>query len=112
MRLFKNRVEAARELAGDLAFLEPEGPVVLGIPNYGVPIAEVVAEALDAPLDILLIAKLSPPQHPEQVVGAVDEHGRISMIQSAARWHHLTASQMIAPDFGGSCPRRTSGAGP
>ncbi len=97
MRLFKNRVEAARELAGDLAFLEPEGPVVLGIPNYGVPIAEVVAETLDAPLDILLIAKLSAPQQPEQVVGAVDEHGRISMIQSAARWHHLTASQMIAP---------------
>ena len=97
MRLFKSREEAAKELANKLAFIRHEQPLVLGVPNYGVPIAADIAEDLDAPLDILLIAKLSAPNLPEQVVGAVDEHGRISMIQSAARWHHLTAQQMIAP---------------
>lgn len=97
MPLFKNRLGAARELAGNLAFLKDQNPLILGIPNYGVPIAEVIAESLDAHLDILLIAKLCAPQRPEQVVGAVDEHGRISMIQSAARWHHLTAREMIDP---------------
>ena len=97
MRLFKNRVEAARELAGDLQFLKHEEPLILGIPNGGVQIAAIVAERLDAALDILLIQKLSAPGHPNQIVGAVDEHGRISMIQSAARWHHLTSQEMIGP---------------
>ncbi len=97
MRLFKNRLDAARELAGHLTFLRDQEPLVLGIPNYGVPIAEVIAETLDSHLDILLIAKLRAPQQPELIVGAVDEHGRISMIQTAARWHHLTAREMIGP---------------
>jgi putative phosphoribosyl transferase len=97
MRLFQNRQDAALELARDLEFLRSEDPLVLGIPNEGVPIAATIAEGLDAVLDILLIAKLSAPRAPGQFVGAVDEHGRISMIQSAARWHHLSARQMIAP---------------
>ncbi|MHC4220072.1 MAG: alpha/beta fold hydrolase, partial [Planctomycetota bacterium] len=97
MRLFKNRLEAAAELANALSFLKGQDPLILGVPNYGVPIAAAIAQTLDAPLDILLIAKLTAPQTPGQVVGAVDEHGRISMIQAAARWHHLTAKQMIGP---------------
>ncbi len=97
MRLFKNRVQAAHELAGDLQFLKHEDPLILGIPNGGLQIAAIVAERLDAALDILLIQKLSAPGHTNQVVGAVDEHGRISMIQSAARWHHLTSQEMIGP---------------
>ncbi len=97
MRLFKNRLAAAAELADDLAFLKGDDPLVLGIPNCGVPIAAAIAEAIDGSLDILLIAKLAAPRPPQQIVGAVDEHGRISMIQSAARWHHLTSRQMIGP---------------
>ena len=95
MRLFKNRSDAANELARDLAFLKEEQPLVLGIPNGGLQIAAIVAESLDAPLDILLIHKLHAPDDSEQIVGAVDEHGRISMIQSASRWHHLTTKEMI-----------------
>lgn len=97
MRLFRTREDAARELAGHLSFLASENPIVVGIPNPGVQIAAVVAEQLKAPLDILLLSKLSAPKHPDHVVGAVDEHGRISMIQSTARWHHLTSQQMIGP---------------
>src|SRR5262245_12837427 len=97
MRLFKNRLQAAAELASDLSYLKPETPVVLALPNNGVPIAAVIAERLDAPLDILLIARLAAPGHAGQIVAAVDEHGRISLIQSAARWHHVTAQQLIGP---------------
>ncbi len=97
MPLFPNRQEAARDLAKALAFLQGEQPLVLGIPNHGVPIAEVIAEALDASLDILLIAKLSVPKLPGQVAGAVDEHGRISIIPTAARWHHVTIHDMVGP---------------
>lgn len=97
MRLFKNRTEAATELAQHLAFLKDDCPIVLGLANGGVPVAEVVANQLGAPLDVLLIEKLTAPNSPGQVVGAVDEHGRISMIQATARWHHLTSQQMVEP---------------
>src|SRR5689334_13127041 len=87
MRLFKNRIEAANELAQHLAYLKSEKPIVLGMANGGVPIADVIAHQLEAPMDVLLIERLSAPGAPNQSVGAVDEHGRISMIQSTARWH-------------------------
>jgi putative phosphoribosyl transferase len=97
MALFKNRREAAEELARDLEFLRSETPIVVGIPNGGVPVAAVIAEHLDAPLDILLMKTLTPPRHPDHVVGAVDEHGRISIIQATARWHHVTSQQLVEP---------------
>ena len=97
MYLFENRQAAANELARKLSFLKSENPIVLGLPNDGVPMAATVAQSLDAVLDILLITKLSMPDHPNQIVGAVDEHGRISMIQSATRLYHVTAQEMIAP---------------
>ncbi|MHC5025053.1 MAG: alpha/beta fold hydrolase [Planctomycetota bacterium] len=97
MRLFRNRHEAALELARHLDYLKNEQPIVLGLADGGVPLAQVIAEQLDAPLDILLIERLSAPQAPDHVVGAVDEHGRISMIQATARWHHLTTQQMVEP---------------
>ncbi|MBT8487180.1 MAG: hypothetical protein KJO43_16505, partial [Phycisphaerae bacterium] len=97
MRLFHDRREAAQELARVLSYLKDDRPIVLGLMNSGVPLAEVVAESLDAPLDVLLIERLAAPKNPEHIVGAVDEHGRISMIKSTARWHHLTSQQMVEP---------------
>lgn len=97
MPLFKNRLEAAQELAQHLAYLKQEKPIVMGLAPGGVPVADVVARALDAPMDVIIIEKLYAPGTPNQVVGAVDEHGRISMIQSTARWHHLTSQQMVEP---------------
>lgn len=96
-RLFADRRAAARELSEHLAYLRSERPLVLGLVNGGVPIAETVATALDAPLDLLLIERLTAPKHPDHVVGAVDEHGRISMIRTTARWHHLSSQQMVGP---------------
>ena len=82
MRLFKNRSDAAMELAQHLAFLKDEKPIVLGLANGGVPLAEVIARQLGAPLDILLIEKLFAPNVPNQVVGAVDEHGLDACMES------------------------------
>src|SRR5262249_60949906 len=48
------------------------GPcVVLGIPRGGVIVALPVAEALDAPLDIIVPRKIGAPAEPELAVGAV-----------------------------------------
>ncbi len=97
MALFRTRIEAAEELARDLEFLRGEHPIIVAIPNGGVPVAVVVAEHLSAPLDILLMKTLTAPRHPDHVVGAVDEHGKISIIQSTARWHHVTSQQLLEP---------------
>lgn len=96
-RLFENRKTAAEELGRNLEFIRPDTPVVLGLMNGGVVVAEIVAHYLDAPLDVMLIERLHAPKGPGHVVGVVDEHGRISMIESTARWHHLTSQQMVEP---------------
>ncbi|MEM7229768.1 MAG: alpha/beta fold hydrolase [Planctomycetota bacterium] len=97
MRLFSNRSSAAEELAGHLAFLRNEDPIVLGLANGGIPVAEIIARQLDAPLDVMLIERLAAPGPAGRTVGAVDEHGRISMIKSSARWHHVTSQEMVGP---------------
>lgn len=97
MPLFSSRQEAANELARSLAYLRSEQPIVLGLANGGIPIAEVIANHLETPLDILLIERLAAPSQPDHIVGAVDEHGRISTITGTARWHHVTSHELVEP---------------
>lgn len=96
-RMFENRRGAAEELAPNLEFLKSDNPIVMGLLNGGIILADVIANHLNAPMDVLIIERLSAPQAPQHVVGVVDEHGRISMIESTARWHHLTSQQMVEP---------------
>jgi predicted phosphoribosyltransferase len=49
--------------------------VVLGLPRGGVPVAAVVARALDAPLEVLVARKLGSPGDPEHALGAISEAG-------------------------------------
>lgn len=72
---FTDRVDAGRRLAAHVSHLEGEDVVVLGLPRGGVTVAYQVAEALGAPLDIILIRKLGLPDHPELAMGAIGEGG-------------------------------------
>lgn len=74
---FKNRDEAARLLARALAPHRREHPLVLGIPRGGVPMARIVADALDGDLDVVLVRKLRAPGQPELAIGAIDESGTV-----------------------------------
>jgi putative phosphoribosyl transferase len=49
--------------------------VVLGLARGGVPVAAEVAEALGAPLDVLVVRKVGHPAQPEYALGAVSEDG-------------------------------------
>ena len=68
---FANRREAGRHLATALRRFRAERPVVLALPRGGVPVAHEVAQALDAPLDVILVRKIGAPGHPELGLGAV-----------------------------------------
>jgi putative phosphoribosyl transferase len=69
--MFRNRTEAGRKLADRLVEIAPNDAVVLALPRGGVPVAAVVAAALGAPLDLMLVRKIGAPRHAELAVGAV-----------------------------------------
>jgi putative phosphoribosyl transferase len=74
---FRDRDDAGRLLA-DLvrrADLGPAPVVVLALPRGGVPVAFRVAQALNAPLDVLVVRKLGVPFQPELAMGAIGEDG-------------------------------------
>lgn len=73
--LFVDRIDAGRRLAERLGHLRDADPVVLGLPRGGVPVADQVAEALDAPLDVIVVRKLGVPFQPELGMGAIGEDG-------------------------------------
>jgi putative phosphoribosyl transferase len=71
---FADRREAAEALAVRLQQLRlPPPRVVLALPRGGVPIGAVVARALQAPLDLLLVRKIGAPWHRELALAAVAE---------------------------------------
>jgi putative phosphoribosyl transferase len=73
--MLEDREEAGRRLAARLLPFAAAHPVVLGLPRGGVPVAAVVATALDAPLEVLVVRKLGAPANPEQAIGAIAEAG-------------------------------------
>jgi putative phosphoribosyl transferase len=69
--MFEDRAEAGRQLAAALSGYKDERPVVLGLPRGGVAVAAEIAQALDAPLGLILVRKIGAPTRPELALGAV-----------------------------------------
>lgn len=76
---FTDRHDAGRRLASTvysaLAGTPSDDLVVLGLPRGGIPVAQVVALRLGAPLSVLVARKLAAPTEPELAVGAIAEAG-------------------------------------
>ena len=96
--MFTNRDDAARRLLQRLPTLEPSSTVILALPRGGLPVADVIAEALGAPLDIVLVRKIGVPGQPEFAVGAVTDGNepRITINDDVARLTGLEAAQIRA----------------
>lgn len=73
--MFRDRRDAGRRLAEALGGYKGQGVVVLALPRGGVPVAAEVAEALGAPLDLVLVRKIGSPFHEELAMGAVADGG-------------------------------------
>lgn len=71
--MFRDRADAGRQLAEKLAHLAGRNPVVLALPRGGVPMGFEVAQALNAPLDLVLVRKIGVPWQPELALGAVTD---------------------------------------
>ncbi len=71
LQKYRNRTHAGEILASLLARNPPDNPVVLALPRGGVPLGAIVARALDAPLDVILVRKIGVPGNEEVAAGAV-----------------------------------------
>ena len=69
--IYKDRRDAGSRLARELAHYKKDEPVVLPLPRGGVVVAAEVADALNAPLDLVLVRKIGVPFQPELAMGAV-----------------------------------------
>ena len=69
---FRDRSEAGRLLAAELVSRRlGANAIVLALPRGGLPVGVEVAEALKAPLDVVVVRKLGVPWQPELAMGAI-----------------------------------------
>ena len=96
IRRFRDRREAGVALAQRLERLRHEDPVVLALPRGGVPVAFEVAQALRAPLDVMVVRKLGVPFQPELGMGAIGE-GEVRVLDpETVRVAQVTADEIAA----------------
>ena len=70
-KIFKNRTDAAQQLARRLEKMNLSGAVVLAVPRGGVPVGFEIAKTLQLPLDVFLSKKIGHPDNPEFAIGSV-----------------------------------------
>ena len=73
--MFKDRLDAARQLSKALKKYEGQNPLILAIPRGAVPMSAWIADVLHGQMDVVLVRKLRAPLQPEVAIGAVDETG-------------------------------------
>jgi predicted phosphoribosyltransferase len=97
MARFADRAEAGRSLALLLAARGFDKPVIFALPRGGVPVALPIAEAMGAPLDLLLVRKLGVPWQPELGFGALAEGLEEPLLNQDIIAHTGLNTDMIAP---------------
>ncbi len=92
---FNDREDAGRQLAVRLAaYAGSANLLVLGIPRGGVFVAAEVARALHAPLDVMIVAKLSVPGQEELAFGAIAEGGKCFLDLETIRATKISSPQI------------------
>ena len=79
---FRDRVEAGQRLAKALQDYKGQDAIVYALPRGGAPVAAPVAEALDAPLDLVLVRKIGAPGQPEFAMGAIADGGAAVVVRN------------------------------
>jgi predicted phosphoribosyltransferase len=91
---FTDRTDAGRQLASLLAHLRGSNTIVLALPRGGLPVAYEVANALQAPLDVLNVRKLGVPWHEELAMGAIATGGIRVLNNAVIMAAGITASML------------------
>lgn len=92
---YEDRTEAGQVLARELKSIDFKiRPVVLAIPNGGVPVGVEISKSLNAELDAIIVRKLQVPGNPEAGFGALTSHGSLLLNQSLVRSIGLNQRQI------------------
>ncbi|MCC7163943.1 MAG: phosphoribosyltransferase [Anaerolineae bacterium] len=95
MRKFRDRAEAGQALAARLrGYRGRPDVIVLGIPRGGVVVAEQIARALEAPLDVFVTRKIGAPVNEELAIGAVASDGSVLLDHNLIRQLHLSEREV------------------
>ncbi len=84
--MFRDREEAAEQIAERLKNFRGDNPLVLAIPRGGVPMGRIIADRLKGKLDVVLVHKLGAPGNPEYAIGSVDESGHVELTAVARQY--------------------------
>ena len=92
MNLFKDRIDAGKQLTKKLLKYKTKDTIVLAIPRGGVVIGNEIAKTLNAKLDIVVPRKIGSHEDPEFAIGAVAPDGSIALDESAVESLHIKES--------------------
>jgi predicted phosphoribosyltransferase/alpha-beta hydrolase superfamily lysophospholipase len=93
-RQFADRREAGARLAELLHHHAGRHALVFGLPRGGLPVADELAKALGAPLDVWLVRKLGMPAQPELGMGAIAEGAALALDPTLVRLSGATAREL------------------
>jgi putative phosphoribosyl transferase len=88
--VFRDRAHAGAVLATMVEPYRGRDALVLGVPAGGVPVAAVVAERLELPLDLLVVSKITVPWNTEAGYGAVAFDGTVRINERMVVSERLT----------------------
>lgn len=92
---FQDRVDGAQQLASKLQdYSNKQDCVVLGIPRGGVVTANVIAQALKLPLDVIVVRKIGAPFNREMALGAVTQDGKVYLDRAGMRMAGVTQADL------------------
>ena len=94
-RPFRDRRAAGARLA-ELLHHHRHNVVVCGLPRGGVVVADELAKALGAPLDVWVASKIGMPIQPELGMGAIAEGAAIVLDPAILRWSGAAPREVMA----------------
>lgn len=90
---YADRNQAGKVLADELKdYADDSQVIVLALPRGGVPVGAIIAEALGAPLDVILVRKLGLPGHEELAMGAIATGNARVMNEDVVRLERVSES--------------------
>ena len=92
--MFIDRADAGRQLAVSTVHAPGSAALILGLPRGGVPVANQIASAWGASLDVVVVRKLGAPANPEFALGAIGEDGVVVVDDEVRRRLGVTPAQL------------------
>lgn len=88
--MFQNREQAAQLLSEKLIRFKGKDRLVFAIPRGAVVMGKIIAQALSAPFDVLVVRKIGAPFNPELAIGALAPGNTVYWDSRLCRQLHIT----------------------